>query len=99
MTATMVTLGDETARLIDCDWVLWASCGCCPRGVASARAYRTADAAWLGFFETWKNVARVMHKEPGLRLELMTHDRYAEVVMPLWKRPCPAQTPFPDDAG
>ena len=85
---TMVSVGGEDVPLNDCDWVLWNPCGC-PRGVAMARYFRTEDAAWLSFFGTWKAASLAQRNEQGLRVELMTHERYSAEVFPLMTGACP----------
>lgn len=84
--ATAVINGAQV-RLSDCDWVLWQPCGC-PRGVTMARYSRTEDAAWKSFFDTWKGIAEALRAAPGLRMELMTHERYVAEVSERMRTRC-----------
>lgn len=90
----MVELEDRTVQLNGCQYVLWEACGC-PRGVAVASEGRpepviTEDDAWRLFFSRKRKRDREKAQRDGLRMELMTHDRYSRDVYPLMlKRGCP----------
>ncbi|GAA3958131.1 hypothetical protein GCM10023085_45760 [Actinomadura viridis] len=88
----MVELEGKTVPLAGCQYVLWEACGC-PRGVTYASPDRpdpviTEDDAWKEFFARKRERDRVQRE--GLRMELMTHERYSREVYPLMlKRACP----------
>ncbi len=91
----VVELDGVHVALADCEWVLWASCGC-PVGVSMAEYDPTEEAAWLGFWETPEAVA--VKRAEGYRLELMTHSRYVREVSHRMTVRCehsPGQQPLP----
>lgn len=93
--ALMVELEGRTVPLNGCQYVLWEACGC-PRGVSLASEHRpdpviTEDDAWRMFFDRKRDRERAQRN--GLRIELMTHDRYSREVYPLMlQRTCPHRT-------
>jgi hypothetical protein len=74
--------------LDECDWVLWAACGC-PRGVTVGWSSPTEDAAWKAFFDRKREIDAAKRK--GLRLELVTHRRWSDEILALHMAPCPHQ--------
>jgi hypothetical protein len=87
MSATLLAdIGGEHVPLSQCDWVLWAKCGC-PRGVASAICATTEDEAWRMFFDYKREIDKAKRK--GLRLELVTHKRWSDELLALHMAPCP----------
>jgi len=86
----MVELDGATVPLDDCEYVLWNPCGC-PRGVTICRyGVVSEEDAWRSFFPTKRE--RDRERKRGLRMELMTHERWVAEVMPLMRlRECPHQ--------
>ncbi|ADD40063.1 hypothetical protein [Stackebrandtia nassauensis] len=90
-----VRIDGADVALGECEWVLWASCGC-PNGCALADKHGgtplvTEELAWRAFYTTRRDVED--HKKRGFRLELMTRDRWSAEVYPLMLRPdCPHTT-------
>lgn len=93
--ALMVELEGRTVPLNGCQYVLWEACGC-PRGVTVASEGRpepvvTEDDAWRMFFDRKRDRDRAQRN--GLRMELMTKDRWSREVMPLMRQwDCPHKT-------
>lgn len=91
----MVQLEGRTVPLNGCQYVLWEACGC-PRGVTVASEGRpepivTEDDAWRMFFDYKRDRERAQRN--GLRIELMTKDRWSREVMPLMMQAnCPHKT-------
>jgi hypothetical protein len=84
-------IGGEHVPLTECDWVLWRSCGC-PQGVSKAAGAHGVyaadeDAAWKEFYDLKRDRVRAQRK--GLRLELMSHERYCHEVSERMKARCP----------
>lgn len=83
-----VEIDGKHIPLADCDWVLWAPCGC-PAGVTVAQSRgghivnATEDAAWREFWERKRDIDR--RKRQGYRVELMTHERYSAEVYDLMR--------------
>lgn len=88
----MVELEGRTVPLNGCQYVLWEACGC-PRGVTVAsegppEPVITEDDAWRMFFDRKRDRDRA--QRDGLRIELMTKDRWSREVYPLMRRwDCP----------
>src|SRR5581483_4991938 len=81
--AVSVELGGRQVPLRDCDWVLWAPCGC-PAGVTVASTpdeglvQDTEMAAWMAFYDDADEIIRAQRR--GEHLELMTHERWSAEV-------------------
>lgn len=86
----LVELDGATVPLNRCDYVLWQPCGC-PRGVTLAGAgdVVTEDDAWREFFPRKRDRERAQRS--GLRMELMTHERWRNEVSDLMRKGCPHQ--------
>lgn len=88
----MVELEGRTVPLNGCQYVLWEACGC-PRGVTVAsegppEPVITEDDAWRMSFDRKRDRDRA--QRDGLRIELMTKDRWSREVYPLMRRwDCP----------
>lgn len=83
-----VEIDGVTVPLDDCDWVLWAPCGC-PWGVTKAGSdYCTKeDEVWRIHFSTARAVESA--KKKGYSIELVTHEKWnAEIVGP-FRNECP----------
>jgi len=89
--ALSVEINGKQVPLTECDWVMWAPCGC-PQGVtvaalpASGRVIATEDAAWKEFYDRKRDSDRA--RRQGLRLELMTHERYCREASPRMTEKC-----------
>jgi hypothetical protein len=79
-------IGGTPVPLDQCDWVLWASCGC-PKGVTVAAYAATEDDAWRAFYDYKRDIAKAQRQ--GMRLELMTHARYSAEVCDRMFIACP----------
>lgn len=91
----MVELEGNTVPLEGCDYVLWAACGC-PKGVTQAGAHEVApvvteDDAWKQFYS--RKAERAAAKKRGVRMELMTRQRYSAEVFPLMAGLCQHKAP------
>jgi hypothetical protein len=85
------TIDGKIIPLASCDWVLWRPCGC-PQGVCSAAGVHGVyaadeDAAWKEFYDLKRD--RVQAQRKGLRLELMSHERYCREVSAQMLVRCP----------
>jgi hypothetical protein len=91
----MVELDGVTVPLADCRYVLWSACGC-PRGAtACGGRVVSEDDAWKSLFPTKRE--RDWEQKRGMRMELMTHERWVTEVMRL--RECPHKTDTADGAA
>ncbi|USY19690.1 hypothetical protein NE857_31425 [Nocardiopsis exhalans] len=90
MAILTATIGDRQVPLTDCDWVLWAPCGC-PRGVCLAQVgdtvLATEDRAHAEFTSRRRDRAREIRE--GYRIELVTHHHYRAVIASLMATRCP----------
>ena len=91
----LAEIDGEAVPLADCDWVLWAPCGCAP-GVLVAREAATEDAAWREFYPKKRDRDRM--QRDGYRMELVTHARWREEISELMRTPCPHETEEHADA-
>jgi hypothetical protein len=82
----LAEIDGKPVPLAECDWVLWAPCGC-PTGVCVARRALTEDDALKEFWDTRREAVR--RRREGYRVELMTHARWSAEVMDLMRHPCP----------
>ena len=91
MTITLsATIDGKHVPLTDCDWVPWRPCGC-PQGVSRAATSHGVyaadeDAAWKEFYDLKRD--RVQAQRKGLRMELMSHERYCREVSDRMKVRC-----------
>lgn len=74
--------------LDECEWVLWAPCGCVP-GVLVADEAPTEDAAWREFYPTKRE--RDRKQRQGYRMELVTHARWRDEISDLMRAGRPHQ--------
>lgn len=81
----------QVLPLADCDWIMWAPCGCaCGVTVAEFRdgeALTTAEAVWKDWYPNARE--RLKRREQGFTLTLISHARYAEEVLPKFQGDCP----------
>lgn len=81
-----VEIDGKNVPLDQCDWVMWASCGC-PVGVTVGRLSPTEEAAWKEFYPSKRE--RDRKRRLGLRMELVTHERWRTEIAEAMKGPCP----------
>ncbi|KAB2347325.1 hypothetical protein [Actinomadura rudentiformis] len=81
----LAEIDGELVQLDDCDWVLWAPCGCAI-GVVVARHTPTEDAAWKEFYPTKRE--RESKQRKGYRMELVTHARWRDEISDLMRAAC-----------
>ncbi|ADD45882.1 hypothetical protein [Stackebrandtia nassauensis] len=87
-----VRIDGADVALGECEWVLWAPCGC-PIGcaLASEGNRATEELAWKGFYPNQRDIDD--HKKSGFRLELMTRQHWSAEVYPLMlQHDCPHTT-------
>jgi hypothetical protein len=83
----LTELDGQTVPLADCDWVLFAPCGC-PVGCCVADIAPTEDQAWREFYDHKRERDRARRDH---RMVLMTRERWAAEVMPAMRARCPHQ--------
>lgn len=90
MAELKVEIDGEILSLSDCDWVMWAACGC-PVAVTMAQCgthvCATEEQAWLQLEDTRTAVKKA--KQKGRHLELVTHARWSSEIIEQFKTPCP----------
>ena len=91
MSRLLAELADGSVLpLSECDWIMWAPCGC-PSGVAMAsvggRTLATEESVWLDWYD--HRADRRKAQGQGFRLELVAHADYAERLLPLFLSACP----------
>lgn len=84
----LIELEGKIVPVADCDWVLYAPCGC-PIGLTVAAAAPTEDPAWESHYPRKRE--RDARRRDGYRMELMTRDRWAAEVMPAMRAGCQHQ--------
>ena len=89
----LAEIDGHAVPLDECDWVLWGACGC-PYGVTVGHLSATEDDAWKMFFQYKREITKAQRR--GDYLELMTHARWGQEVMPRMKTRCPH---WPGDAA
>jgi hypothetical protein len=77
-------------ELGDCDWVLWAPCGC-PVGTLAGYAASDAEAAMKEFYPLKRD--RDRRKNLGYHMELMTHGRWKSEISERMRVACPHGKP------
>jgi hypothetical protein len=83
----------QTVPLADCDWVLFAPCGC-PDGCMCASGSVAEDRIWAEFYPRKRD--RAAARSDGYRMVLMTPARWAAEVMPAMRDGnCPHNPPQP----
>lgn len=92
MTALYAEIGGTTIPLADCDWVLWEPCGCLQAiSVAASRTtdrvVATEEDAWKAFYDY--AAERKKAAKAGMRVELITHERWRSELMEPFGKPCP----------
>jgi hypothetical protein len=83
-----IELDGATAPLEECDWVLFAPCGC-PAGCMVADVAPSEELAWKEFYPRKRDQGRA--QKQGYRMVLMTRERWAAEVMPAMKAGCTCQ--------
>lgn len=82
----LVEIDGQAVPIEDCDWVMWAPCGCAP-GVLVARVAATEEDAWREFCPNKRE--RTHRQRDGYRLELVTHERWRSEIADLMRVKCP----------
>ena len=89
-------VGGKLVPLADCDWVLWQPCGCMQAiAVASAPGHvvATEEDAWRQFYD--RAASRKVARKGGMRVELITHERWKRELMEPFGKPCPHKAVTP----
>jgi hypothetical protein len=76
----MTEIDGAVTPLADCEWVLFAACGC-PVGCMVADIAPSEELAWKEHYPLKRDRDRATRE--GLRMELMTRARWAAEIMPL----------------
>ena len=99
MTGTLYAeVAGKVVPLTACDWVLWKPCGCA-RAVAVAclpeAGQLVADeaAAWKEFYD--RAAQRKQAAKDGMRVELVTHERWRSELMESFGSRCPHKAATP----
>ena len=91
MSATLYAEADgRIVPLHECDWALWKPCGCLQAIAVAAmtgHVVATEDDAWKQFYD--RASSRKVARRGGMRVELVTHERWKRDLMEPFGKPCP----------
>jgi hypothetical protein len=89
-------IGGKLVPLADCDWALWKPCGCLSAVAVAClpqagQMVATEEAAWKEFYD--RAAQRKQAAKAGMRVELITHERWKRELMEPFGKPCPHKEP------